>query len=84
MTLRGEDFPKALAPTGKLRLGVYPGSPFSLMRDPATGEAIGVAAVVMESAPCQQGVPVSFRFAPGGQIFRALTRPAAALHWTKK
>ena len=31
----------ALAPTGKLRVGVYPGSPTSLVRGPS-GEARGV------------------------------------------
>jgi polar amino acid transport system substrate-binding protein len=34
---------QVLAPTGKLRVGVYPGSPTSMIRDPATGEAKGVS-----------------------------------------
>jgi polar amino acid transport system substrate-binding protein len=58
MTLHGEDFANALAPTGKLRLGVYPGSPFSLMRDPATGEAIGVAVEVGRELAKRLGVPL--------------------------
>lgn len=33
----------ALAPSGTLRVGVYNGSPFSLIRDPASGETKGVA-----------------------------------------
>jgi polar amino acid transport system substrate-binding protein len=34
---------QALAPSGKLRIGVYVDSPISLIRDPATREAKGVA-----------------------------------------
>jgi polar amino acid transport system substrate-binding protein len=34
---------QALAPSGKLRIGVYADSPLSLIRDKATGEARGVA-----------------------------------------
>jgi polar amino acid transport system substrate-binding protein len=33
---------QALAPTGKLRVGVYPGSPTSMIRDPASGETKGL------------------------------------------
>jgi polar amino acid transport system substrate-binding protein len=58
MALRGEDFAKALAPTGKLRMGVYPGSPFSLTRDPATGEKIGVAVEVGRELAKRLGVPL--------------------------
>lgn len=48
---------QALAPTGKLRVGVYPGSPFSLMRDPATGETRGVAVEVGREFARRLGVP---------------------------
>ena len=34
---------QALAPTGKLRVGVYPGSPTSMLRDPVSGEVKGVS-----------------------------------------
>jgi polar amino acid transport system substrate-binding protein len=34
---------QALAPTGKLRVGVYPGSPTSMLRDPTSGEVRGVS-----------------------------------------
>src|SRR5512138_1915422 len=33
---------QALAPSGKLRVGVYPGSPTSMIRDRVTGEAKGL------------------------------------------
>jgi len=33
---------QALAPSGKLRVGVYPGSPTSMIRDQASGEAKGL------------------------------------------
>ena len=33
----------ALAPTGALRIGVYPGSPTSMVRDAKTGEKTGIA-----------------------------------------
>jgi polar amino acid transport system substrate-binding protein len=37
-----QDVLHALAPTGKLRVGVYPGSPTSMIRDRATGEVKGL------------------------------------------
>ena len=33
---------QALAPTGKLRVGLYPGTPTSILGDPASGNAKGV------------------------------------------
>jgi polar amino acid transport system substrate-binding protein len=33
----------ALAPTGRLRVGVYPGSPTSWVKNPQTGESAGIA-----------------------------------------
>jgi len=48
---------QALAPTGKLRVGVYPGSPFSLMRDPASGETKGVAVDLGRELARRLGVP---------------------------
>ncbi len=47
----------ALAPGGTLRIGVYPGSPTSLVRDPATGEARGVSVEVGRALAEQLGVP---------------------------
>ena len=48
---------QALAPAGKLRVGVYPGSPFSLMRNPASGETYGVAVEVGRELARRLGVP---------------------------
>lgn len=47
----------ALAPTGTLRVGVYPGSPTSLVRD-AKGEKAGVALDLGNALGKQLGVPV--------------------------
>jgi len=48
---------QALAPTGKLRIGVYPDSPISLIRDRATGEARGVAHDTGREVALRLGVP---------------------------
>ncbi len=48
---------QALAPTGRLRVGVYPGSPFSLLRDAATGETKGVTVEVGKALAAQLGIP---------------------------
>lgn len=47
----------ALAPTGKLRVGVYPGSPTSLVRDPRTGEAKGLSVDLGKELANRLGVP---------------------------
>ena len=49
---------QALAPTGVLRVGVYPGSPTSLVRDPKTGKSAGVALELGQALGKQLGVPV--------------------------
>ena len=48
----------ALAPTGTLRVGVYPGSPTSLVRNPKTGDAAGVALKLGEALGQRLGTPV--------------------------
>lgn len=48
---------EALAPAGKLRIGVYPGSPTSLVRDPQTGEAKGVSVDAGRELARRLGVP---------------------------
>jgi polar amino acid transport system substrate-binding protein len=48
----------ALAPTGALRVGVYPGSPSSLVKSPATGEEAGVARDLGVALGERLGVPV--------------------------
>lgn len=46
-----------LAPTGKLRVGVYPGSPSSMLKDPATGETRGLAYELGQELASRLGVP---------------------------
>jgi polar amino acid transport system substrate-binding protein len=48
---------EALAPSGKLRIGVYADSPISLLRDRATGEARGVAHDTGREVARRLGVP---------------------------
>jgi polar amino acid transport system substrate-binding protein len=48
---------QALAPTGKLRVAVYQGSPTSLVRNPATGETKGVALDLGRAMAERLGVP---------------------------
>jgi polar amino acid transport system substrate-binding protein len=51
---------KILAPSGKLRIGIYPGSPTSMIRDPASGEIRGVAVDLGTELARQLGVPVEW------------------------
>lgn len=48
---------QVLAPTGKLRVGVYPGSPISMLRDPASGETKGVGFDLGRELAQRLGVP---------------------------
>jgi len=48
---------QALAPTGKLRVGMYPGSPTSMIRDPKTGEMKGVTVELGQELARRLGVP---------------------------
>src|SRR5271154_5351823 len=48
---------QVLAPSGTLRVGVYPGSPTSLVRDSATGEAKGVSYDLGKELAVRLGVP---------------------------
>ena len=48
---------QALAPTGKLRIGVYKGSPTSMVVDAKTGEQRGVALQLGQELAKQLGVP---------------------------
>jgi polar amino acid transport system substrate-binding protein len=49
---------RVLAPTGTLRVGVYPGSPTSLVVNPKTGERAGVAMELGQALGNRLGVPV--------------------------
>ena len=48
---------QALAPSGKLRVGVYAGSPTSMIRDPVRGEANGVSYGLGKALAARLGVP---------------------------
>jgi polar amino acid transport system substrate-binding protein len=52
---------KTLAPTGSLRVGVYLGSPTSLVRDAKTGDKAGVAFELGHAFGRQLGVPVEIK-----------------------
>ena len=63
---------QALAPSGKLRVGVYPGSPTSLLRD-AAGQARGVTVDLGTELGRRLGVPVELvEFARVAQVVDAL------------
>ena len=46
-----------LAPAGKLRVGLYPGTPTSILRDPASGESKGVGYELGKELARRLGVP---------------------------
>ena len=48
---------QVLAPSGKLRVGLYPGSPTSIIRDAATGESKGVGFDLGKEMANRLGVP---------------------------
>lgn len=56
-TTPSKDVVQALAPTGKLRVGVYPGSPTSMLRDAASREDKGVAVDLGKELAKRLGVP---------------------------
>ena len=56
-TVPSPEIKQALAPTGKLRVGVYPGSPTSMLRDPASGEVKGVSVDLGKELAKRLGVP---------------------------
>lgn len=63
----------ALAPTGTLRVGVYPGSPSSLVRDARTGETAGIALELGQALGKRLGVPVQVvEFTRGPLVLDAL------------
>jgi polar amino acid transport system substrate-binding protein len=63
----------ALAPTGTLRVGVYPGSPTSLVKDVRTGAPAGVAHDLGLALGGRLGVPVKIvEFARAAEVLDAL------------
>ncbi len=64
---------QALAPAGKLRVGVYPGSPYSLVRDPVSGEMKGIAIDLGQALATRLAVPYEqVKFARPAEIYEAL------------
>jgi len=49
---------QALAPSGVLRVGVYPGSPTSWVKDPKTGDSVGIALDLGKGMAKRLDVPV--------------------------
>lgn len=69
-----------LAPEGKLRIAVLPGSPGSMVRDAATGQVRGVAFELGVELARQLGVPYELtEFAVFPEAARAVTSGAADL-----
>lgn len=69
----GAEVRQALAPSGRLRVGVYPGSPTSWVKNPQTGESAGVALELGRLMAQQLRVPVEVvEFARVAEIIEAL------------
>ena len=63
---------QTLAPTGKLRVGVYPGSPSSMLKDPS-GEDKGITIDLGKALAARLGVPYEqVEFARVAQVLEAL------------
>ncbi len=74
---------KALVPTGTLRVGVYSGSPTSLVRDPKTGDKAGVAFELGHALGRQLGVPVAVKeFTRLADVLQALKAGAVDFTFT--
>jgi polar amino acid transport system substrate-binding protein len=59
-SVRADDEKSVLAPTGKLRVGIYPGSPTSLVTDPATHQAHGLTHDLGDIFAKRLGVAVDY------------------------
>src|SRR5258706_13359526 len=73
MTSNVADVARLLTPTGKLRVGLYLGSPLSLIEDPATGERNGVGFELGREFARRLGVaydPVVYK--QNGEVISAL------------
>jgi polar amino acid transport system substrate-binding protein len=65
--------PQALAPSGKFRVGVYPNSPFSMVRDPVSGEMKGIAVELGKALAMRLSVPYEqVEFRRPAEIYEAL------------
>jgi polar amino acid transport system substrate-binding protein len=64
---------QVLAPSGRLRFGVYSGSPYSMVRDPVSGETRGMAAELGQALALRLGVPYEpIEFRRPAEIYAAL------------
>ena len=73
----------ALAPTGALRVGVYPGSPTSWVRLPGSGESAGVAWDLGHALAARLGVPVqAVEYPRVADIVEALQRQEVDITFT--
>ena len=74
---------QALAPTGSLRVGVYAGSPTSLVQNPKTGERLGVTLELGQRLAQQLGVPVQvIEFTRVAEVIEALKREQVDMTFT--
>lgn len=74
---------QALAPTGSLRVGVYAGSPTSLVQNPKTGERLGVTLELGQRLAQQLGVPVQvIEFPRVAEVIEALKREQVDMTFT--
>jgi polar amino acid transport system substrate-binding protein len=64
---------QALAPSGRLRVGVYPDSPFSMVRDPVSGEIKGITVELGKALAMRLAVPYEqIEFRRPAEIYEAL------------
>ena len=64
---------QALVPSGKLRVGVYPNSPFSMVRDLVSGEMKGIAVELGKALAMRLDVPYEqVEFRRPAEIYEAL------------
>ena len=74
---------EALAPSGILRVGVYPGSPTSWVKDPKTGESVGIALDLGKALAHRLDVPVQIvEFDRVAQVLDALKAGQVDLTFT--
>lgn len=57
LAVQAQDARNDLAPTGKLRVGAYMGSPLSMVRDPKTGDMHGLSVDLGKALAQRLGVP---------------------------
>lgn len=64
---------QALAPTGTLRIGVYFGSPLSMVRDATSGEPVGIALGLGQQLALRLGLPAQVvEFERQAQVMEAM------------